>query len=98
MRSYSLEIAKQHLNYEAMFEIVKSGEKDLEWITWYGASKYCALQAELSTQSISNPEEFNLFEHELFPVDFSLHQIAHSSYNMDNEDEKTWIVHIDTNL
>lgn len=93
MKSYSITIAKQYLNYEAMFEIVKRGEKDLEWITWYGASKYCILKAELSNQSLTNPEEFNLLEHELFPVDFSLHQIAHHHYNKENE--KKWIVLID---
>jgi hypothetical protein len=97
MKSYSLGIAKQDLIYSNMFESVRRGGEELGWFEWYGASKYCSLQAELGTQSLNNPEEFNLLEHELFPVDFSLHQIVHYSYNKDSEDEKTWIVHVDTN-
>ncbi len=98
MKLYSIGIAKQDLFYSTMFECVRQGGKQLEWYEWYGASKYCSLQAEFKTQSVANPDEFNLLENELFPCDFSLHQIVHYSYNKDSEDEKTWIVHVDTNL
>jgi hypothetical protein len=98
MKNISLEIASQHLNYEAMFEIVKKGNLQLEWITWYGASKYCILLAELNSQSILEPEKFDILEHELFPVDFSLHQVAHYSYCRSGLDDRTWIVVIDVKL
>ena len=94
MKSYSLGIAKQDLFYSNMFESVIRGAEDLEWYQWNGASKYCSLQAEFKAQSLTNNDEFNLLVHELFPVDFSLHQIVHYSYNKDNE--KTWVVHVDT--
>lgn len=98
LRSLSMGIANQHLNYQEFFKTLKEDPDELDWIVWYGASKYCTWRAELSKNGIIDLEDYNLLEDEIFPVDFSLHQIAHYSYESQKDDEGTWIVLIDIKL
>jgi hypothetical protein len=98
MLSYSLKIAKQHFFYEEMFELVRENDTRLGWVEWYGASKYCSIQSHMLSQSIFEPEEFNLLQHDLFLVDFSLDQIAHYSFDNNSLEEGKWVVILDVDL
>ena len=98
LKSLSLEIANQHLNYQDFFKILKEDPDQLDWIVWYGASKYCTWRAELSKNGVIDLDDYNLLEDEIFPVDFSLHQIAHYAYDSQKVDEDTWIVLVDIKL
>jgi hypothetical protein len=98
MKSLSLSIAKQHLIYQDFFNIVKEDAEILDWIVWFGASKYCTWRAELSMNGVTDLDEYDFLEDAIFPVDFSLHQIAHCAYDNKKVDENTWIVLIDIKL
>ena len=98
MKSLSMEIAKQHLKYQDFFNIVKEDADMLDWIVWYSASKYCTWRAELSMNGVAELDEYDFLEDAIFPVDFSLHQIAHYAYDSKEVNKDTWIVLIDIKL